>query len=422
MMLGRTQLRTLALGLTVAAVAGGVAVVIAELGLRLFAPLPYGVDANASAVNHIQVRQTIPGVKPMILYERNEFGLRSTSMKTLEKPPQTLRVLCIGASTTDQAVQETPDTWCGKLEPLLADKFRDRKLAIQTAAYGRGGVTITVLQRWARTELARLQPDVVVVLMGVNDVTWRGQPDDELLMGHPTKETATVKLSLAGRCVKHFQLCRRAAVLKDRMKLAAQVRAGKVLEWHSENLPRLREAYRQYALVEQPESRDEDHAVFESGMEALVQTIRGAGAQAVLLGQPSIWKDSMTTEEMNVLWFPLRMGNTYVRATPQWFQSEMHRYNEITRKVAARDSAAYLDLEPLIPKRLDVFFDDCHYTDLGNVLMAEAVAPVVTAALEKKIAPRDFSRGGGRGSFLEMQRDPTRDIAQNFRPHLRRRQ
>lgn len=106
--------------------------------------------------------QDIPGLKPNILYERNAQGLRSLSMTTWKKPPKTFRILCLGASTTDQTNQGTPDTWSGILESELKEIGVSQGVQIQVAAYGRGGTKAKDNYIWAVNNLAELEPDLVI--------------------------------------------------------------------------------------------------------------------------------------------------------------------------------------------------------------------------------------------------------------------
>ena len=78
--------------------------------------------------------------------------------------PGTIRVLALGASTTDQPVQSTEDTWAGQLELALRRRYPDTRFEV--AAYGRGGETVDSRLRWARANLAAFQPDVVLTPRG----------------------------------------------------------------------------------------------------------------------------------------------------------------------------------------------------------------------------------------------------------------
>ncbi len=102
------------------------------------------------------------------------FGLRSLSMTTREKPPATFRILCLGASTTDQPTHNTADTWSGRLETLLNEQFADQNLRIEVGAFGRGGDKILHRFIWAVKNIPVLKPDLVILLEGINDMCFQG--------------------------------------------------------------------------------------------------------------------------------------------------------------------------------------------------------------------------------------------------------
>lgn len=64
----------------------------------------------------------------------------------------------------------------------------------------------------------------------------------------------------------------------------------------------------------------------------------------------------------------------------------MRATNDMQRELAARAHVAFVDLDPLIPKDLDHFFDDCHFTDRGSTTVAEALLPTATAILAERRA------------------------------------
>ena len=72
-----------------------------------------------------------------------------------------------------------------------------------------------------------------------------------------------------------------------------------------------------------------------------------------------------------------------VRPDPAWLRREMARYNDVQRRLAKRLGAVYLDLDTRVAKSLDNYFDDVHYTDRGNRVVAEAVFPMLSDLVEK---------------------------------------
>jgi lysophospholipase L1-like esterase len=257
------------------------------------------------------------------------------------------------------------------------------EVAIEAAAFGRGGMGI------ARTadELPRLidafQPGLVIVLVGINDVTWQRGVEQRY-----AREAANGCSEPAAASPSDFQILRRLSLAMNGRGRAGTSLVRGQLEWHSENLPTIRQRFQQIpevvptadpALVER----------FTRDLRRIVSDATRDGAAILLLGQPFLWKDDLPQAEQARLWFAVRTETGLVRASPGWLQREMRELNEAQRQMARKSGARFLDLEPLVPKDLDHFFDDCHFTDRGSAVVAEAVLPV---ALDLVRARQDRGR------------------------------
>ena len=111
-----------------------------------------------------------PGLKSETLYERNELGFRSLSMEKRDKPTGTIRIICLGASTTDQARHNTEDMWSGILENKLREKYDPLGINVEVAAWGRAGGRITQRLDFSREELQDYSPDIVITMEGINEI------------------------------------------------------------------------------------------------------------------------------------------------------------------------------------------------------------------------------------------------------------
>ena len=70
-------------------------------------------------------------------------------------------------------------------------------------------------------------------------------------------------------------------------------------------------------------------------MEALLRFLREKGIDAVVLGQPVLWKEEMTSEEVGALWFSVSTGEGPVRPSGAWLLREMGRYNALQESIRA---------------------------------------------------------------------------------------
>lgn len=359
---------------------------VVELALRWLAP----VSLNAVSTT---VKQDLPGLRSEIVYERDDLGLRRLGTETSRNAMADVRVLCIGASTTDQPTQETRDTWCAQLQVLLQEKFSPQRVRIETATFAHGGWRMADLVARVPSVLDEFHPDVVTVLMGVNDLTFNGgggytyEGIAERVASIQSRE-ASLGRGLWHQCEVVSQLCRRLIVLKQRVYSWLHIDLSRSLEWHSRNLQNLRREYQQYEYVEVLQRKLDPLREFEDGVDAVLTLLDQRGIAAVVLGQPILWKQTMTEAERLALWFFVETPAGRVRPSGAWLQQEMGRFNDAQMRVASKHRASYLNLDEVIPKDLDHYFDDCHFTDLGSRRVAREVFPLLAAAVEERLRGR----------------------------------
>lgn len=349
-----------------------------EIALRLLLPPP-PLSLRKSFT------QDLPGLKSRFVYTRNDFGLRSLSMTTKSKGPRVVRIICLGASTTDQPTQSTENIWSAVLERKLRAEWGTRGVGIEVAAYGRGGGTVMENLSWAEQNLVGYKPDIVITLEGVNDLAWHGGPGYTF---DPAAASSSTLTAIGRSCQGLSQLCRWGVHALIQIKARWTLSRGGAVQWHSEHLALLRQEYAALPDVEAPSRNPDPIVEFAHGIARLVSVARASGAEVIVLGQPVLWKPAMTPEESRALWFHVNTASGPVRPSTAWLDGEMRRYNEVQRREAERQKAEYVPLDRLLPRNLGTFFDDCHFTDAGNVLVAEAIHPVVASVVRRVVQRR----------------------------------
>ncbi len=353
-----------------------------EAGLWLVAPV------SSHPVSRRLVTQNIAGTKSELVLEHNTFGMRTLSLTQREKPPNTMRIFTLGASTTEQLMQETADTWTGVLEQLLEERFADSGLRFEVATYAFGGMTSRRNLRWVHSEMLDFEPDILVTLLGINDIAnnggegyrWDGV---DAFLERSAQQTSSGN-PLEATCLRLSQTCRRLRTAARSLQAYWLLARGEAEEWHSANLTRLQEEYRATPEVDQPRRPVDPREEFEDVVREIVRTSEEAGVDAVVLSQPTIWKADMPPEELESLWFLVASHDGRVRAPVQWMMREMTAYNEAQRRIALAGGADFVDLDAGVPKNLAHFFDDCHFTDLGNRVVAEVALPAVARLVEER--------------------------------------
>jgi len=138
-----------------------------------------------------------------------------------------------------------------------------------------------------------------------------------------------------------------------------------------------------YIEMDYPVDRYVSIEPFEENLRKLIHFIRSDGVDVILLTEPSILKDEMTREERNILKF----GFSFCITSVNWWKSEypsprslgeaMDAFNDVIRRVGREENVPVVELAQAIPKTLDHFTDDVHYTPKGSRLVAGLIADAI---------------------------------------------
>jgi lysophospholipase L1-like esterase len=270
-------------------------------------------------------------------------------------------------------MQSTEDIWCSLLETKIKSSGQAN---VETAAFGQGGWQAKDLSDWAIGNLMQFDPDIVIVMIGGNDLTFARE--------YRSRPPPSGWRALWTRCKEYLQICRMAAAAVEGLRGPVQdtdqpARVAGV----NVNLRKRREIYARLPYVAAAIRQPDPIEVFADGMQRLLAFLRRAHVEVIVLGNPALWRKDLTAEEMKSLWIPVRSGKRRVRVDPGWLAAEMRRYNALQEEIARAHGASYVDLGRIIPQDLNHFMDDSHFTDQGNKAVAAAVLPTLKDALAK---------------------------------------
>ena len=343
--------------------------------------MPVYPEGPASKVSY---RQNLPGLKSAITFEQDRYGFRSLSMTERAKPAGTIRILCLGGSTTRQAMQETKDTWYGVLETELRTRYKGDGINIQVAGLGNPGYKAIDIAMWVKENLDDFSPDIVVTMVGATDLLFNGGRNYNYRgLGELFREKR-------GNAAQYFfkrysQIYRRLLMLGKKSSGAKNAAVGGGLEWHSRNLPAMRKRYRTLERTEVLSRAQDPVNEFRDVMEWLTGRLARKDVPVILLGEPFLCKDPMTPEEYDSLWLPAQTPGGPVRLSCAALMKEMRKYDNVQSSLAERfkgSGAAYLDLDHVLRKTLDHYVDGSHFTDLGSRAVAKALEPAVQKDIE----------------------------------------
>jgi lysophospholipase L1-like esterase len=357
-----------------------------ELSLAKFAPLPdpYESLKNKYRVNRYlkmeyppniriitEAETGLPGVSGSKAYSTNNLGYRGEHLAR-PKPAGEFRIFLIGGSTAECFYLDDSES----LETVLQAELR-RLLAhgdrIKVYNTGRSGARSDDHAALLVHQIAHLEPDLVVVFAGVNDLTASIYNLDYL---HRTveaaeSETEIMSLPLLVRMVtSEFQIPRRFYRLFIK---AGSRREKQILE----QIPTVTD-YRDKVELRRSMPVSEafprvDTLSYRNNLQTMVGFCLTHQAQLVFMTQQSTW-DSPDPGVEEWHWLRYRNGVNY---RPENMNAGLEMLNEEMRKISRDQTIPLYDLAVRLPKTLEYFYDDIHFNVKGAGTAARELAALI---------------------------------------------
>lgn len=302
----------------------------------------------------VRAEPGLPGMDPRPrTFSVNGLGFRGDSL-AVPKPAGELRVFVVGGSTTECMYLGDAEALTARLQAHL------RRLApgVDVRVYGAGKSGDRSWDHVAMVthRILHLQPDVIVVFAGVNDLSASIAGRDYLLRADPQEISTAMKVRLALTELQLGRLLQAATSKPDarRVGLTSSVR---------------RAARRVAALPAGPLPRDPDPRPYAENLATIAGAARANGARVVFMTQATTW----TTADPR-LWGWHWMLGTETRFPEAGLEAGMRRFNAAMTEVGAANGVPVFDLSGALPKSADDFYDDVHFTARGADAAAALLA------------------------------------------------
>lgn len=359
---GRRWLRAHWSQLTLVVFSTGTAVVAAEWGVgrhgELFG-LPTPHSRGAFVEKQFEPRpDLLPGIQGTKHYTTNSLGIRGPEVQL---GSEVLRVLSVGGSTTEEVYLDDTETWPVRLG-LLLGRMLGREVWAGSLAIS-GYTSVEHLDLLSRPKLPG-EPGVVVLTLGLND--FLRSLNGSLDRGTPPRWRNSSLVRLA------YDLHRRA-FLRRLLYLQEDPAAESLIE-------RRRRRARADRVAQLPELA-EYLADFEARVRSLAHHCRRLGARCYFVSQPTAWTSGVAGADVESLWWLGELeGGAFL--VPSALRAGMDRFNEALIRTCETEGMGCLDLRDL-DGRSQLFYDDCHFNELGSSVVADRVATELASSLSK---------------------------------------
>lgn len=303
-------------------------------------------------------------------YSNNSLGLRGD--ETGRTPaPGTQRVIVVGGSTVYGALDDQTDTLPVELEQILRERYG---ATVEVLNAGVPGYESLREAAYTKADLLDLQPDVVVVMDGLNDVfygsleEWPSQIAEDQLRIIGDGRLPELSQTIDQTMFPHGLIEHQATMLA---RTARMEFFPLVLHRSSPPAPRI------------ANERVEDlHA---AAVGRIVEYARSQGARTVaalqpllVLGSKPLSDDEEEAVRHEDYWDP--------EGWPAIARVMYPRMDTTTRADVEAAGGRYIDLRHAFDKETGTAYaeDVAHYTGLGNQRLAEALAPTVMELLQQR--------------------------------------
>jgi len=364
-----------------------VSLAVAELFLSHFFPYPdpFANDKKILRASYVpsyfpphfkmkfEIEDGLPGVKPgEVNFSVNNMGFRGDDI-TEPKPAGEFRIFLVGGSTTECRLVDDADEPGRELQNLLNSKLGGTS-GVKVYNTGKSGDKTFDHIAIMGHRLVHLEPDLIVVLAGINDLIIAANGADYLHLS----EVDSQELHL-GALLKYaatdFQIGRRVFRLVH--KIGPQTDQQAFQEISKQTNVRRQAQFRMTRPVSADPPRT-DITDYRSNLLTILGIAEAHRIPIILMTQASTWNSKVDSNVEQWHW----MGRAFEKHTyrEDLLDTALESYNDVARQLGEESQVPVLDLARVIPKSLEFFYDDCHF----NLKGAQKVASLLSELIVQK--------------------------------------
>lgn len=243
-------------------------------------------------------------------------------------------IFCLGGSTTEFRDSRGRD-WPGLTQKLIREKYNVDSIRFYNLGkqwYTTQHTLINYIQN-----LRKFKPDVIIVMHNINDLLINA--DFSRFSNGNFREDYGHFLGPEALMIKYGSL---AEFIFNNLKLLWY--RPEPVDIKTDKFPGL--------------------VSFRNNLKTLTELARNSDTKIIFMTQPNIYKQKMTSEELQSLNMLNREAiGDGIRWTYETALSGIKKYNDTIRELSDELNVPLVDLEKVVPKSLDYFYDDVHYTD-----------------------------------------------------------
>ncbi|MBN7817551.1 SGNH/GDSL hydrolase family protein [Algoriphagus pacificus] len=351
--------------------------VIIEIALWKVAPVPdpFASYKNAQAINYqyiesqfpkkasytFEIESDLPLMDSSVTFTTNNMGFRGDSLIN-PKPANEYRVFMVGGSTTENLFIDDALGFERQIQEKLQKEVPTKTIKVYNA--GKSGDATPDHLAMLGQRLIHLQPDLIVLFPGINDLNRLAAGYDYL--HYPVKNDAPQRSWVVDLkfFLSNFQVMRRLINVLN----PEEENARKAIFLTTNYKDKVKEVQ---ALPLESSLPPIDISIYERNIDSFIGICKIQGIDLLLLTQTYTWNSQAENNLSDWHWM-VGIGNK--RYPEDKLANQLSELNESIIQVSSKDSVELLDLEKLIPKTNAYFYDDCHFNKGGIELSTDLIS------------------------------------------------
>jgi lysophospholipase L1-like esterase len=306
-------------------------------------------------------------------WEINSLGFRGKEVD-LEKKEGQIRILCFGVSETFGFYESKDKEWPSQLGEIMSNKF-PRVEVINASVVG---LNLKKNKDYAEKYLLPLKPDIMIIvqtyLIYIKELM-RGVGRKHLVNNVKGEKIKRPKEEVDEKWVG-YNLIKMRAVGSVLPKLEETIERC-LGEWLSTHINlwrlhrRIRKKEKKHLIHKEPMDEVPENTIseFEKDLRLFVHYLKENNIVPVLSTYPALITPFNKDIHKNIL---LATRLTFcIELSEEGILDASKKTNEAIRRIAKEENLAFVDNDHLIPKTLEYFGDNFHYTNEGSELIAK---------------------------------------------------
>jgi lysophospholipase L1-like esterase len=294
----------------------------------------------------------------------NSFGFRGEEIDK-KKQENVYRIFVLGGSTVLNRNVSYEKSFERLLEIKLKGQYQNKRIEVLNA--GADGYTSEHSLIDFMFNIKDFDPDMIIVLQGINDMTTSCSPIGYSYGGYKPDYSHSFG-SISNIIFTYFQdepLISIHSVFMEEVGMFIKYNLysdliSVILSKQKEVLPT-----KPIDNVDFPSIQS-----YNRNLNYLIQLTKENNVKLMLINQPTRY----SKKENDTVWFAQRTCSTETtHPSVSSLQRGISIFNEATRKTAEQNSVQFIDLDSQIPKNTKYIVDDAHFTENGNKLISDII-------------------------------------------------